>query len=199
MVFVADEIPPELRRIVDFLASQLRSAEVYAIEVRNYQGANERALVPRLVSTPKPSSAAMGQVQWDEESFFRELARRKPEGVDVARRLFEWAREQMTDVWYGNGTKMGSCIPRLQLSRTRIYLFILWTNGAVEMQFQYLRVPPFTEEERRREFVWRLNQIAGVAIPDDAVTKRPALTWLSSPTMRHCILSRTPCAGPSNT
>jgi hypothetical protein len=50
MVFVADIIPPELRRVVDFLAEQMKSAEVFAVEVRKYEGGGERALVPRLVS-----------------------------------------------------------------------------------------------------------------------------------------------------
>src|SRR5687767_5852594 len=36
LVFVADEIPPELRRIVEFLNQQMDPAEVIAIEIRQY-------------------------------------------------------------------------------------------------------------------------------------------------------------------
>src|SRR4051812_22806091 len=37
MVFVADQIPTELRRIVEFLAIQMSPARVVAIEVKNYE------------------------------------------------------------------------------------------------------------------------------------------------------------------
>jgi hypothetical protein len=117
MVFVADVIPPELRRVVDFLAAQLRNAEMFAVEVRNYQGMGERALVPRLVSTPKSTATVPNERQWDEKSFFEDLNRRSPERAAVARNLVEWARRNMTGFWYGKGAADGSCIPTLTLRK----------------------------------------------------------------------------------
>lgn len=38
MVFVADEIPPEVRRIVEFLNEQMDPAEVLAVAIRQYVG-----------------------------------------------------------------------------------------------------------------------------------------------------------------
>ena len=38
MVFVADEIPPELVRIIQFLSRQLDPASVFALEVRQFAG-----------------------------------------------------------------------------------------------------------------------------------------------------------------
>jgi len=38
MLFVADEIPSELRRIVEFLNQQMDPAEVLALEIRQYLG-----------------------------------------------------------------------------------------------------------------------------------------------------------------
>jgi hypothetical protein len=46
MMFVADEIPVELRRIVEFLNEQMDSAEVLAIEVRQFANGNVKTLVP---------------------------------------------------------------------------------------------------------------------------------------------------------
>ena len=40
MVFVSDEIPRELRRVVEFLNGQMNPAEVIAIEVKQYLGAD---------------------------------------------------------------------------------------------------------------------------------------------------------------
>ena len=44
MLFVADRIPPELRKVVEFLNVQMRPAEVLAVELRQYQGQGLRTL-----------------------------------------------------------------------------------------------------------------------------------------------------------
>jgi hypothetical protein len=50
MVFVADRIPKELRRIVEFLNEQMRPAEVLAIELEHYSATDgTRTIVPKLV------------------------------------------------------------------------------------------------------------------------------------------------------
>jgi hypothetical protein len=49
LLFVADHIPPELRRIIEFLNQQMATTEVLGIEIRNYEGPGFRALVPRVV------------------------------------------------------------------------------------------------------------------------------------------------------
>jgi hypothetical protein len=38
LIFVADVIPPELRRIVEFLNAQMDPAEVLALEIKQYVG-----------------------------------------------------------------------------------------------------------------------------------------------------------------
>lgn len=50
LVFVADEVPPELRRVVEFLNGQMDPAEVLAVEIKQFTGAGKlTTLVPRLV------------------------------------------------------------------------------------------------------------------------------------------------------
>jgi hypothetical protein len=49
MIFVADRIPPELRRVVEFLNQQMDPAEVLAIEIEQFVGSGVRTLVPRIV------------------------------------------------------------------------------------------------------------------------------------------------------
>jgi hypothetical protein len=48
MLFVADRIPAELRRIVEFLNEQMDPAEVLALELRQFQGEGLRTIVPML-------------------------------------------------------------------------------------------------------------------------------------------------------
>ena len=51
LVFVADVIPDELRRIVEFLNDQMSQAEVFAVEVKQYraEGRDDRVIVPTLI------------------------------------------------------------------------------------------------------------------------------------------------------
>jgi hypothetical protein len=50
LVFVADEIPLELRRVIEFLNGQMDPAEVLAVEVKQYIGQGRmKTLVPRLI------------------------------------------------------------------------------------------------------------------------------------------------------
>jgi hypothetical protein len=59
MVFVVDDVPPELLRIVEFLGRQLRDAEVYLVEVRQHVGQSGRILASTVIGTP-PSSTTTG-------------------------------------------------------------------------------------------------------------------------------------------
>ena len=49
MLFVADVIPPELRRIVEFLNEQMDPGEVLAVEIKQYVGEGMKTLVPRVI------------------------------------------------------------------------------------------------------------------------------------------------------
>jgi hypothetical protein len=49
MVFVADQISPELQSIVEFLNEQMSPASIAAVELRPYSNGGERILVPRLI------------------------------------------------------------------------------------------------------------------------------------------------------
>ena len=60
LVFVADEIPASLQRLVEFLNEQMPRVEVLALEIRQYRaaGSNTGALVPRLIGQTSRAQAA---------------------------------------------------------------------------------------------------------------------------------------------
>lgn len=49
LIFAADEIPPELRRVVEFMNLQMDPAEVLAVEIKQYVGKSLKTLVPRVM------------------------------------------------------------------------------------------------------------------------------------------------------
>ena len=62
LVFVADEIAPELRGIVEFLNRQMSETEVIAIEVKQYVDTDggRQTIVPRVVGQTEAARAAKG-------------------------------------------------------------------------------------------------------------------------------------------
>src|SRR5215470_6528724 len=61
MVFVADVIPAELRRIVEFLNGQMDPAEVLAVEIKQFVGqGNLKTLVPRVIGQTAEAATKKG-------------------------------------------------------------------------------------------------------------------------------------------
>jgi hypothetical protein len=181
LLFIADEIPSELRRVVEFLNSQMDPAEVLAIEVKQFVGESLKTLVPRVLGQTETARQKKGVVrdgskQWDEASFFDALHQRRGEDeVAIARRLLEWAKKHGLRVWWGQGKKDGSFFPMYDNKFGNNFLFSVWTYGTVELQFQHMRLPPFSEPEKRKELAHRLSEIQGLFIPEAALNKRPSI------------------------
>lgn len=49
LLFVADAIPRELRRLVEFLNAKMADVEVLAVEVKQFLGHGQKAMVPRVI------------------------------------------------------------------------------------------------------------------------------------------------------
>jgi hypothetical protein len=181
LIFIADEIPPELRRVVEFLNSQMDPAEVLAIEVKQFVGENLKTLVPRVLGQTETArqkkSADRGESrQWDEASFFSDLSQRRGEQeAAVARSLLEWAKGHGLRIWWGRGKQDGSFFPMYDNKYGKNPLFAVWSSGSVEIQFQHMKQPPFSGEEKRKELAHRLVAIQGMSIPETALNKRPSL------------------------
>lgn len=169
MLFVADSISPELRRIVEFLNWQMDPAEVLAIEIRQFVGDGLQTLVPRLfgqVEAKKPPSARALQ-EWDAESFLKELESSvTPLGVAAMRRLFGWIRSVCGEPKWGRGAAYGSAIAEADHNGFRHVVLEAWTNGRVNIRFTRLaKAPPFDAQDRREELLRRLNAIPGIDLP----------------------------------
>jgi hypothetical protein len=183
LVFVADAIPSELRRIVEYLNGQMTETEVVAIEVKQYRDADgvHQTLVPRILGDTEAARQAKGRVparRWDRTSMLAKIEERVGvDGVDVARRLFEWvdARGDLRD-YFGNGSKDGSFQAGYGDQPRYLWPFVLYTYGRVEVQFQYLKKrPPFDRLDLREELRSKLAAIPGFDLPPAAEARRPAV------------------------
>jgi hypothetical protein len=182
MVFVADDIPPELRRVVEFLNEQTDPAEVLALEVKQFVGEGLKTLVPRVIGQTaeaerKKPSGSREERQWDETSFLAALKeKRGPEEADVARSILDWSKSHSLRIWWGRGTKDGSFFPMIDWKGNKNSVISVWSYGRLEIQFQWMKErPPFDSDTKREEFRKRLNQIPGADIPANALALRPRI------------------------
>lgn len=172
LVFVADELPRELRRVLEFLNEQMDPAEILGVEVRQYVGQGLQTLVPSVISSRRERKIVRSTPRDTEESFFEKLKAQAGTGpAGIAADLKAWIRPLVSYLWWGRG----SMTPTLEIRGGRArggadcYYFAVRTNGRVEMEFGYLKNKPgFAEEDDLREFIARLNQIAGVSLPPDS-------------------------------
>jgi len=181
MIFVADEIPEELKTIVEFLNEQMDPAEVIAVEVPQFEGEGLKTLVPRVYGRTSQSEArktvAGEYSRWNEDRFFDALASRNDPGrVGVARDILDWIAAKVTYIWWGKGKSNGSFVPVLVHDETHHQLFAVWTYGTLEIYFYwYTYKPPFDSQAKRMKMLKKLNQIPGISLPEQSINKRPGM------------------------
>jgi hypothetical protein len=180
MLFVADRIPPELRRIVEFLNRQMSPAEVLALELRQFEGEGLKTIVPVLYGQTEDAQSRKEvggpKRQWDQETFFADFGERNtPEACQTAEKIFSWMRQNGDQIVFGRGAKDGSVSIMVMGGGQKNYPMSIWTYGRIEIEFQYLIRGSFAPEDKRRELLRRLNDIEGIALPRDSITRRPTI------------------------
>src|ERR1700751_4112853 len=146
MLFVADRIPAELRRIVEFLNEQMDPAEVLALELRQFRGEGLRTIVPMLYGqTEKAQQKNPGQParQWDETSILAEIElRHGAEALRIARKIIDWIKTKPGQMWYGRGSRDGCVGITVDVHGSQPYPIALYSyHGYVEIRFQYMKKP----------------------------------------------------------
>lgn len=181
MLFVADEIPTELQRIIEFLNGQMNPAEVLAVEIKQFVGQGLKTLVPRVLGltaeAQKHKTLARRDVrQWDASSFMQAIATQGGNSqVETVKKILAWVQERGLSEWWGKGATFGSFCPSVEHRGIRYQLFFVWTNGFLEVGFQYLNgKPPFDTEASLEALLARMNTIPGIAFPPTAMSRRPS-------------------------
>ncbi len=176
LVFVADDVPAELRRIVEFLNVQMDPAEVLAVEIRQYAGEGLKTLVPKVMGLTAKTPPGPPPEQWNEERFFMEL--KKKCGIDevrIARELLKWAEERSLWVSWGKGKHDGSFAPKLRHKGSYYWTFDVWTYGKFGVPFKWMpKKKPFDDEAKLLDLMNRLNQISGIDLREEDMDRLPS-------------------------
>jgi len=165
MLFVADEIPRELKRIVEFLNEQMNPAEILALELQQFTAGPLRTIVPtvfgqteRAAQGNKPSKTS---AKLDERQLRSLLTAAVPAGTAHAlERLFEYAnvepfrlRTAEKSLYFGCVNREGAVVEPFCLSLDRR----LWAQfGKFES--------PFDTTEFKEELRQEMNRIPGIQL-----------------------------------
>lgn len=183
LIFVADEIPRELRRIIEFLNQQMNPAEVFGIEIKQFKGEGIRSLVPHIVGMTadaeiRKSAGKTSSKQWDQEMFFEFLENRGNESeIANAKQILDWAINNDLRIWWGNGAKAGSFYVMFDRDQEKYYTFNVTTgykNAYIQLQFGYYKAP-FDSYEKKRELADKIGQATGKHISDEKLEKFPSV------------------------
>ncbi|MDF3154059.1 hypothetical protein P3C58_18945 [Mesorhizobium sp. XAP10] len=165
MLFVADRIPKELARIVEFLNEQMRPAEVLAIEVEQFTSANGiRTLVPRLVGQTERAQTTkavtevaerLSETEWLENLASLHGAKSRA----GAERATDWLRSTGYDVVVTNSQDaLAAGLLRPDGKRTYVF-FMRKTSGRLETSLANLgSTPAYAPDDTRKALLSAIRE-----------------------------------------
>ncbi|MCC5953680.1 MAG: hypothetical protein JJU45_16430 [Acidimicrobiia bacterium] len=161
MLFVADEIPLELQRIIEFLNEHMSPAEVLGIEIRQYVGGGMRAMVPSVIGQTAAARTTKRRASDGRE--FGELAAEMGATFHAAQaKLDEWAEREGLVV-----AEQGKSRRYLLGDRPIVYLFP--GSDAIELLTQPLE-PDTT---------WLREALSEVSVAPDLAKPKVATRYLA--------------------
>ena len=103
LLFISDDIPDPLKRVVEFLNAHMQEIEVLAVEIKQFRGASTQTLVPRVIgrTAAAPAATTGNAGKMTRESF---LAALTTEARDIAVRLLAVAERQGASLSWGKGS-----------------------------------------------------------------------------------------------
>lgn len=184
LLFVADSIPTELKRIVEFLNRQMNPAEVLAIELRQYSdGVGTRTIVPMVYGQTQDAvsrKAASGhRLAWNRETFLESLKENEnvtDEQFNFALQIVAWMEKNGRRLLFGSG-QGGSVAPDLRHQGIDFRPIYLSTDGRLYFQFgSWEGRPVFGPLPARGELVRRFGAVNEANFDETTVKRFPSLS-----------------------
>lgn len=174
LLLVADRIPVELQRIVEFLNSQMEVAEILAVELHLFEKDGVRTIVPRVFGRSELLSGrktARGRY-WDEVSFLEALSEKFDQQiVDAAKKVIEEVVQADLSIRWGRGMKYGSA----SIGKNQIWPVVLNTSGSFTIQSgELIGGKKLRDAAAEEQWVGLVNNIAGIELPTDRANRWPS-------------------------
>ena len=184
LLFVANTIPTELRRIIEFLNEVMTPTEALAVEIQQFTGEGVRALVPRVTGQTEARRQAKqiqqmrpGRVAMEEETFLnavRTHADRDGNVLPAVREILAWSRKADLDLTFETTTRGPQCLIRLPGSVALLQMENSARATSLVMTALRRRAP-FDREEVRDSLREKLVGIPGFSLGKASMTGWPAI------------------------
>jgi hypothetical protein len=180
LLFVADIISKELKKIIEFLNENMPDIEVLGVEIKQYSSEDIKTLVPRVygqTSKTIDKSRRKGQGKtWTKESFINDLNNRtSSEHVKFVNNLLQFVQQYTKHIWFGSGQTRGSLSPRFD-GKYKHYFFSLLSDGRIEFYLNtFLKKEPFADEQNIEELFHKLNNITGLDLESSNRNTKPKI------------------------
>jgi len=179
LLFVADDIPSELKRIVEFLNEQMAAAEVLAVEITPYTSGDQTAYVPRLygqTEEARQSKRSTTRPDHDEDDFVKDVMSKEWEGTlteeeaIALRDLYDFVQTEADSYDFG-GTANVSVTARWSALGGSQGMFTLNSKGEVVFwQPANIHDPDESEWSRDALDVW-YDEVATISHQDATVER----------------------------
>ena len=121
LLFVADEIPDPLQRVVEFLNAQMPNVEVLAVEIKQFRGGQIQTLVPRVLGRIAASTQGSSRRTLNRDTFLEQFS--SDDARDAATRILDVA--QASGATFEWGLRGGVSI-RVRCSRWEQPITVAW-------------------------------------------------------------------------
>lgn len=177
LIIAVDELIEPLRAMVTFLNS-FSNFDILLLQVSSFEESKTRkVLIPSLFGyVTKPTGA--GRKHWDSESFFTDIRERcEPKIIDTISELYEFTKSNADSISWGTGALVGSFTFRKSRYGILTSIFTVYSDGSIQLDFGEMKGKE-VKEEILQSFRAKLNEIAGINIPEEAVSvgKFPSMT-----------------------
>jgi hypothetical protein len=197
LVFVAERIPSELLRVVEFLNQQMNPAEVLALEIRQFLGEGRRILVPRLLGSSvslrdRKQGSAPRRSPWTPEELLASLREHgEPRLTEMAQAIMRWGTERGCTLTGGRGLKNPSiylewATPAGPRKPFNLYL----TDTGLELYATFADLGPEFEpgKEARIRYLEDLSELSGRSLKAGKTTQSLQLRELTQPDKKRALM-----------
>lgn len=187
-LIVADSIPDELRRVLEFLNHHMDNVHVAAIELQLYGSEGYRTLVPRVIGQTAAAEDRKARRRPREWSFPEVKALVKnsntPELVGVLDSLVEWAEtDPRMELTLGRGAEIASVHFRVRLADDTCSLIQLYVHpdnglsGVVTFALLKDRTVAFSEQEERARLANEIKVTIDSRFDADNIERYPLIRF----------------------
>jgi len=183
MIIASDGIPSNMKRIIEFLNSQMDTAELIGVDLHKFGLEDFEVLTTSVIGKTEESRAKKERRtppkrKWDRISFLNDIETKSgPQARSISEKLIQWCEKNNVRIWWGEGYTEASFITVYDKNTAdgviNNMLFGVYSGGKFYFQFQYLR-PPFDSPKWKETLMSRFNEIDHIDLKDSDMSRRPS-------------------------